>query len=106
LLGAAIGSCLVSSLLFCLAKARVPLENMRARVNVEKVRNERGRLRIGSIKVGLALDVADEYRERFERCRSLFEDYCIVTESVRAGIPIEVALTSAVVAAGETSFNA
>jgi hypothetical protein len=27
---------------------------------------------------------------RFDRCKALFEDFCIVTESVRQGIPITV----------------
>ena len=92
LLGSAIGSCLGSSLLFCAGKAHVPLDRLSVRVSVEKTRNERGRLRIGSIKVELAVDVALEHRERFERCRGLFEDYCVVTESVRNGIPVDVAV--------------
>lgn len=94
LLGAATGSCLTSSLLFCLEKARVPVETIGARAEVNKVRNERGRIRIGSIRVDIVAHVAEEYRERFERCRQLFEDYCIVTESVRHGIPVEVAVST------------
>jgi hypothetical protein len=27
---------------------------------------------------------------RFDRCRQVFEDFCIVTQSVRAGIPVDV----------------
>jgi organic hydroperoxide reductase OsmC/OhrA len=94
LLGAATGSCLASSLLFCLEKAHLPVDNVSARVDVEKVRNERGRLRIGSIRVGLAVHVPEEYHERFERCRQLFEDFCIVTESIRHGIHVEVGVST------------
>lgn len=94
LLGAATGSCLSASLLFCLEKAHVPVEKLTARVDVEKVRNERGRLRIGSIKVRLVVQVTEENLTRFDRCRGLFEDYCIVTESVRHGIPIEVSVST------------
>jgi uncharacterized OsmC-like protein len=90
LLGASIGSCLASSLLFCLEKARVTVDKLRVRIDVHKMRNERGRLRIGSIRVGLDAQVPEEHRERFERCRSIFEDYCVVTESVRHGIPVDV----------------
>ena len=93
-LGTALGSCLASSLLFCLEKARVHVDALGAHVEVTKVRNERGRIRIGSIRVEIAAQVADEHRERFERCRQLFEDFCIVTESVRHGIPVEVALST------------
>lgn len=93
-LGAATGGCLASSLLFCLEKARVSVDTIGARVEVSKVRNERGRIRIGSIRVEIAAHVAEEHRERFERCRQLFEDYCIVTESVRHGIPVEVVVAT------------
>lgn len=90
LLGAATGGCLASSLLFCLEKAHVAVDALTARIEVGKVRDERGRVRIGSMNVVLAAKVAQEHHERFERCRTLFEDYCVVTQSVRSGIPVEV----------------
>jgi organic hydroperoxide reductase OsmC/OhrA len=93
LLGAAIGSCLASSLLFCLEKAHLPVDKVSATVDVDKTRNERGRIRVGSIRVGLTMQVSQENHERFERCRQLFEDYCVITESVRHGIPVEVAVS-------------
>jgi hypothetical protein len=58
------------------------------------VRNARGRLRIGSLHVTLAPEVAAAQRERMGRCLELFEDFCIVTESVRQGIPVTVVLAS------------
>jgi organic hydroperoxide reductase OsmC/OhrA len=94
LLGTAIGSCLASSLLFCLTKAHVVVDKFSARVELERVRNERGRLRIGSVKVALMVEMPDDQRERFERCRQIFEDYCTVTESVRHGISVEVDVSS------------
>lgn len=45
---------------------------------------------IGEIRVRLAPEVAPEQRERMERCLDLFEDFCIVTESVRQGIQVDV----------------
>ncbi len=53
---------------------------------------------IGEIRVKLAPDVAPEDRDRMERCLELYEDFCIVTESVRNGIPISVEVEAAVVA--------
>ena len=92
LLGAAIGSCLGASLLYCLRRARVEVAGLTTRVWGTLVRNERGRWRVGAIDVVLmpAGPVADP--ERFRRCVSVFEDYCIVTESVRQGIPVSVAV--------------
>ncbi len=94
MLGAAVGSCLASSLLFCVGKTHASLDALRADVSIHKARNERGRLRIGSIEVELHAEIAEEHRERFERCRALFEDYCTVTASVRQGIAVEVKLST------------
>ena len=54
------------------------------------VRNERGRLRVGEIRVRLTPAVAPEAQERIGRCLELFEDFCVGTESVRRGLPVAV----------------
>ena len=90
LLAAAVGSCLASSLLFCLSKARVNVKEMRTTVQGNVVRNADGRLRIGALTVALSPSVPDEDRARMQRCRAIFEDFCMVTESVRAGIDVTV----------------
>ncbi len=92
LLGTAIAHCLGASLLFCLRKARVEVRELRAEVQGTLVRNERGRLRIGDVRVTLHPGVAAEDLARIGRCGELFEDFCIVTESVRHGLPVEVSL--------------
>jgi organic hydroperoxide reductase OsmC/OhrA len=90
LLAAAVGSCLSASFLFCLRKSRTDISGLRTTVDVSLTRNERGRLRIGGIRVRLAPDLAPEQRARLGRCLELFQDYCMVTESVRDGIDVEV----------------
>ena len=90
LLAAAIGNCLTASLLFCARKARIPLEHMRTEVRAEIQRNDRGRLRVGAVHVDIDPGIVDEDHQKALRCLDLFEDYCMVTESVRAGIPVEV----------------
>ena len=57
-------------------------------------------MRIGSLRVRLSPDVPPADRERMGRCLELFEDFCIVTESVRQGINVEVAVDAAPVGAG------
>jgi uncharacterized OsmC-like protein len=89
-LAAAVGGCLAASLQFCLQKSHVDVQNLETKVDVVLDRNERGRLRITAINVRLEPTVAPELRERVNRCNELFEDFCIVTESVRRGIPITV----------------
>ncbi|MDD1743956.1 MAG: OsmC family protein [Methanomassiliicoccales archaeon] len=88
LLAAATGNCLASSLSFCLRRARVELKGMTALVRTKVERNEKGRLRITGIEVELMPLVGD--LKRFEICRDVFEDFCIVTESIRQGIPVKV----------------
>jgi organic hydroperoxide reductase OsmC/OhrA len=92
LLGAAIGNCLASSLVFCLEKARVHVGDLAVHVSTTIDRNHRGRLRITGIDVDLRPEVPASEQARFERCEHLFEDFCIVTASVRDGIRINVAV--------------
>lgn len=53
-------------------------------------RNARGRLRIEGIDVALTPCFAGTNEAGFERCKAMYEDFCIVTESVRHGIPVNV----------------
>lgn len=90
LVATALGHCLASSLRYCLERARVKAE-VSARVEVEVRRNERGRWRITGAHAQLDLSGADPaQRAAVERCRQLFEDFCIVTASVRQGFPVDV----------------
>lgn len=97
ILGAAVGNCLASSLLFCLEKARVPVTGLAAAVRGEVVRNEKGRLRIGKVEVTLRPSVPGASSERMGRCLELFEDFCIVTQSVRQGIEVAVSVEPEIV---------
>ena len=45
---------------------------------------------MGALRVQLAPTVAEADRSRLARCLELFEDYCVVTESVRDGIDVAV----------------
>jgi uncharacterized OsmC-like protein len=92
LLGAAVGDCLAASLVFCLRKARVAVDGLTARVATHVTRNKEGRFRIGSIDVELVPDVGDVDRDRLVRCEELFEDFCMVTASVRQGIAVNVSI--------------
>jgi uncharacterized OsmC-like protein len=90
MLSAAIGNCLAASLTFCLRRARIDVQDMTADVTTHLARNERGRLRIRGIDVQLEPVVAAG--TNIDRCEALFEDFCIVTASVRNGIPVQVSL--------------
>lgn len=98
-LAAAIGDCLSASALFCLRRAHIDVLSMHTEVEATLVRNEAGRLRIGSIGVLIAPDVAEADVPRMKRCLEIFEDYCIVTESVRKGIEVGVTVETHATAA-------
>jgi uncharacterized OsmC-like protein len=91
LLAAAIGSCLSASLTFCLSRAKIPLAGLSTDVHADLVRNERRRLRVGAIKVQLHPSLADGAQD-IRGCLDTFEDFCVVTESVRNGVPVEVSV--------------
>jgi uncharacterized OsmC-like protein len=92
MLSSAVGHCLCASLLFCAGKSRGEVEDLSADVETRLMRNERGRWRIEGIKVDMKLKMDEENQKKFERCRDLFEDFCIVTESVRQGVKVDVDL--------------
>ena len=90
LIAAGIANCLGASLLFCLQKSRTTPGGVSAAVTGSIARNAEGRLRLVGIDVDLTLAGIPKDRSRLERCFSLFEDYCVVTQAVRDGIPIGV----------------
>ncbi len=95
LVAAAAANCLAASLLFCLRKARVSVSSLSARVTAHVARNEAGRLRLARLEVELEPGLAAEDLARLERCTQLFEDFCVVTESLRRGVPVNVTVKSA-----------
>ena len=103
LIAAAVADCLSSSLLFCMRKFKQAPGRLRAEVTGALARNDRGRLRIGRFDVIIRLaDDAGEIKH-FDRCLQQFEDFCVVTESVRSGIPVGVRVVDG---AGREVFSA
>jgi len=92
LLAAAVANCLSASLLFCLGKFKQDPQGITAHVTGKMVRNEQGRLRVGGIAVDIRLD---QTVERLEHCAAQFEEFCVVTDSVRNGIPVDVRVLDA-----------
>jgi uncharacterized OsmC-like protein len=90
-LAAAIGNCLSASLMFCLQRSKLLVDSIRADVTPTIARNEEGRWRIHHLDVKIHIKTAEEEgQKRFQRCVDIFENYCIVTSSVRQGIPVDV----------------
>jgi len=93
LLSTAIANCLSASLLFCLRKARVEIKSLDAEITTTIGRDHEGYLRIKAADVSILPKFASNDSndpKKIERCEKLFEKYCVVTESVRKGIPVTV----------------
>ena len=102
-LSAAVGNCLSASLLFCLQKARVETRGVKTTVTTKISRNEQKRLRLTSSNVKIEINLDKESApNKVDKCLELFEDFCIVTASVRSGIPVEVEVVDQ---NGESLFN-
>lgn len=89
ILAAAIGNCLSASLVFCLQRSGVKIGKLTSDVNVELVRNPDRRLRVGRVDVTLRPEIESD-RAELARCISTFEDFCVVTQSVRDGVDVHV----------------
>lgn len=103
LLAAAVGDCLSASLLFCLGKARVEVAGVETTVTGSYTRNERKRLRIAGLDVAIRIDTPGTEPSKLGPCLAAFEDFCVVTASVRQGIPVGVRVTHA---SGATLYEA
>lgn len=90
LLTAAVGSCLSDSLLFALRKFKQKPEPLRCDVQTDVGRNPEGRMRVLRMKAVLTLGVAGDRLEHLDRALEQFEEFCTVTQSVRAGIEVTV----------------
>ncbi len=91
LLAASVGNCLAASLLFALRKynPRAP-GAIRGEVSAETGRNAERRLRVTAMTVRLTLGMPTADLQHLDRALAGFEDFCTVTGSVRAAVPVAV----------------
>ncbi|WP_240125381.1 OsmC family protein [Thermomonas alba] len=95
LLLAGVANCLSASLLFALRKFKNAPGPIRTEIVAHKARNEAGRWRIPRAEVTIRLADSAAKLEHFERVLAQFEQFCIVTQSVREGIDVEVRVIDA-----------
>jgi hypothetical protein len=88
-----VANCLSASLVFCLrSKFRQDPGPVRAMATGRLERSEKGRYRIAGIDVVLSISEKFGDMPHQERCLEQFEDFCVVTQSIRAGIPVSVSV--------------
>lgn len=89
LLAAAVANCLAASLLFAIRKFKEDPGQVRAVVSGQLERVAQ-RWRICSLSVTLQLGTETTDLPHLARALGQFENFCIVTQSVRRGIDVEV----------------
>ncbi|MDP2826350.1 MAG: OsmC family protein [Sulfuritalea sp.] len=90
LLAASVANCLSASLLFALRKFKNNPGQVTTSVTAHMERNEEKRLRVGSVDVAIQFDSPADSMEHLDRVLDQFEDFCVVTQSVRSGFPVSV----------------
>lgn len=90
ILAAAVGNCLAASLIFSLKRQGIIAKGISARVETDLIRNDQKRLRIGKLNVTISAPLGLEHSEAIQQSLSTFEDFCVVTQSVRQGIDVQV----------------
>lgn len=89
----AVGGCLASAFMFSVSKFDVNLKKMHAKVRGKYTRvNEH--VRIERVDVILEVDPSTEkdLKEIKEWCIGVFRNFCVVSESIRKGLPIRVTM--------------
>lgn len=90
LLAASVANCLSASLLFALRKFKNNPGPITTVVTAHMERNEQKRLRVGRVDVMIQVDSPADSLEHLDRVLDQFEDFCVVTQSVRSGFPVSV----------------
>jgi uncharacterized OsmC-like protein len=89
LLAASVGNCLAASLMFAIRKFKEDPGEVTATVAGELERVD-GRWRVAGMNVVIRLGNDAANIPHLDRALAQFEDFCVVTQSVRSGIPVAV----------------
>ena len=88
LLASAVGNCLSASLWFACQKYKDDPSPLRTEVTASVGRNERGRVRVLGLAVDLHLGRPAAELAHLQRVLDSFEDFCTVTQSIAAALPV------------------
>ena len=93
LLALSVLGCLAASFAFCLQKKNFSLSDIEGKAVITSKRNEKGFWRLKKIDIKLNPKIDNpKMRKRADQCLKFFEQFCIISESVREGIEINVNL--------------
>jgi uncharacterized OsmC-like protein len=91
LLALSVLGCLAASFIFCIQKKGLSLLNLEGKATVYIARNKENFWRVKKIETLLIPKTNDPIiQKRINQCKKFFEQYCIISESIRRGINIDV----------------
>ena len=92
-LAASVANCLSASLLFCLTKSKVEVEDIETEAEPTVERSEEGYWRVKKVDVSIRAKLREPAdKNRVGRCLEIFDNYCVVTGAVRGGIGVDVSV--------------
>ena len=95
ILAVSVANCLSASLLFAMRKFKNDPSPIRTSATIGTARNAQNRIRISAISVDITIGVPAASITMLERILGQFEDFCVVTQSVRTAIPVTVRVLDA-----------
>lgn len=91
LLASAVMGCMSASLLYCMGKRDQSFEGFEAEGEIITFKNEKNLWRVKEINIKMTPKTNDEaVIKRLKQCEKMFEEYCVITQSVREGITVNL----------------
>jgi len=89
LLALSVLGCMAASFAVCLQKKNFLLSDFEAKAVITSIRNEKGFWRLKKIDIKLNPKIDNpKMHKRVNQCKKIFEQFCIISESLREGIEI------------------
>ncbi len=91
LLALSVLACLASSFTFCVQKNNFSLSDIEGKAIITSKRNEKGFWRLKKIDIILNPKIDNpQMRKRADQCQKNFEQFCVISESIREGFDINI----------------
>lgn len=93
LLALSVLACMGASFAYCLQKYNISLSDFEGKAYITSTRNEKGFWRIKKISIDLRPKIDNpKIRKKADECKKFFEQFCIISESLKEGIEINTDL--------------
>lgn len=91
LLASALLGCLTSSLINCVRKRDIDIDDIESIAEFDMIKDDRGFVRIKQINVSISTKSdSPAVNKRINICKKFFEEQCTVTAALREGIKVNV----------------